>query len=56
MIERHNLNITIKTLKNALKDRGIRKYRAAHKKWLQKKDYKRRIEFAKRMLKWPAWK
>lgn len=34
MIERHKLNITIKTLKKALEDRVIRKYRAAHKKWL----------------------
>ena len=54
MIERHNLNVTVRTLRKALEDRGIRKYRAAHKKWLQIKDCERRLEFAKRMLKWPA--
>ena len=53
-IKRYDVHVCVKTLKKALHDRGIHKYLAAHKRWLQKKDCERRLIFAKAMLKWPA--
>jgi transposase len=55
-IKRNNLNVCVNTLRNALRERGIRKYRAAHKRWLQKSDCKRRLAFAKEMIHWPVWR
>ena len=55
-IKRNNLNVSVKTLKRTLHEYGLRKYRAAHKKWLKTQDCQRRVKFAKEMLSWPAWK
>jgi hypothetical protein len=55
-IKRNGLNVCVNTLKKALYERSLRKYRAAHKRWLQECDCKRRVAFAKEMIKWPAWK
>jgi hypothetical protein len=41
-------------LRNALYERGLRKYRAAHKRWLQYGDCRRRLAFAKEMILWPV--
>jgi hypothetical protein len=38
-------------LKKVLHERSLRKYRAAHKRWLQECDYKRQVAFAKEMIK-----
>jgi hypothetical protein len=55
-IRRHNLNICVNTLRTALYEQGLSKYRAAHKKWLKTSNCQRRIAFAKATIKWPAWK
>jgi transposase len=55
-IKRNGLDVCVNTLKKALHERGLRKYRAAHKRWLRECDCKRRVAFAKEMIKWPAWK
>ena len=55
-IKRNNLKVSVKTLRRALHERGLRKYRAAHKRWLKQRDCRIRLAFARQMLKWPAWK
>lgn len=55
-IKRYNLNVCVNTLRTALQQQGLRKYRAAQKKWLKISDCQRRIAFAKEYLGWPAWK
>lgn len=46
-IKRNNLNVYVDTLKKALHERGLRKYRAVHQ---------HRLVFAKKYIKWPTWK
>jgi Transposase len=53
-IKQNDLHVSVKTLKCALHVHGLRKYRAAHKRWLQTVDRQRRVEFAKQAIHWPA--
>jgi transposase len=55
-IKRNDLHVCVSTLRNALHECGLRKYRAAHKRWLQDGDCRRRLAFAKEMILWPVWK
>jgi transposase len=53
-IKKKNLNVCVITLRNALHERGLRKYRAAYKRWLQDSDCRRRLAFVKEMILWPV--
>jgi hypothetical protein len=49
-IKRNKLNICVITLQNALHQRGLRKYCAAHKKWLKQSDCNRQLAFTKEYI------